>query len=296
MKRKSKSGWGDKYRNCGQFLTSAVVGQQKACATISGIMASHSMRREDLPGIPPPRCLIVGPTSSGKSHLAGNIVHWLQDPFAWVNVSLLTPPGYKGYDTNAAMMQLAKANTNDDGQKIPSVLILDEIDKAMRRAKDSSWLQWLQQLQYSLLPILGGEPINIYDDSGNAPDRLFYTQHTLVVMMGVFPEIPTRAWSNEMAARAALVKYGFCEEFVSRLTHIIQLKSLDRRDTRELVHRDASLIARSYRSPTFTPSLSTREVNQLIDQASTSPFGIRGSRVLMHRLLSTKAAQHADTN
>lgn len=289
----SNKRWATNYCPYEIELNLRLIGQKRACREIAAIMASSVVRQQSLATLPSARCLIVGPTSAGKSHLVQQVVDLLKWPHAWLNLSLMTPPGYRGFDVNCGLRQLAQAvrggSRRAHGQQA-SVLVLDEADKAVRRARNDAWID---QLQYALLPILGGEPVQISDDSESTPISSFSTRDTLIFMMGVFPEIPTSCWSTDRQARKALVRYGFCEEIVSRLTHIVHLDSLNERDLRGLLTREAEQIKALYQTGSYSPTLTEQEIRRLISGLRKCPFGVRGSRMLVHRLLMQKASARA---
>lgn len=274
------------------ILNEAVIGQPKATRIVAGVLASQVARlRLKTPPIAP-RVLIVGETSSGKTFLANEAAKLLQVPTATVNLSMATPEGYKGMNLGTGVRTLISEAGVGGAERAQnsSILILDEVDKIARRSKAD---KWVDQLQYATLPILHGEPLIFNTSDFDEEPESFSTFNTLTFLMGVFPGLSKSTWSTPERARNGLVRYGFCEEWASRITHFIYLDKLKRKDVLNVLNREASNIAGLYQTGDEVPELSGRAINQLATKVTTSKYGLRSARSEIHNQLMAQAYKGA---
>ncbi|MBK8202620.1 MAG: hypothetical protein IPK68_10005 [Bdellovibrionales bacterium] len=213
-----------------------------------------------------------------------------------INCACLSPPGYRGYDLSVSLKNLiAEAGIGGvERASTHSCLIFDELDKLKRRGKDDDFIK---QIEFSLLPVFSGEKLIIdQDENGESQPIQFSTYGALVIAMGVFPEISKTVWTDPNRARRALVKYGFSIEFVSRITHIIQLKPLRKEDVERLVEREVKSLGSTYQSGANVPEMPVKQIKAIANFAAKSEFGIRGARLLIHELLQRRAHAEAIDN
>lgn len=274
--------WGVEYLTNIEVLGRRFVGQRDGLERIAGVMATYLLRRCHPAPPPAPRVLLVGPPSAGKTSLAQYAAKQMNLPTTTVNLGLSTPEGYRGSNPSAGINQLIEQAGIDGKGRIEShgaCLIYDEVDKVLRRNDE-----WTEQLQYATLGVMGGELVpqssSSYDDTSDLLD----TTGVLVFALGVFPGTNPKHWRHMEAACQALLKYGFCEEWVSRLTHVIYLPALDRKEVLEVVRREAHAVGTLYSTngPGGGPILSPRQVASIARQIHRHPLGLRHARMLLH--------------
>src|SRR5207237_6864521 len=78
--------------------------------------------------------LLMGPTGSGKTHIARNLAECLKVPFTIVDATEYTEAGYYGKDVEVMVAELLfKANhAIEDTQR--GIIFVDEVDKIARRS------------------------------------------------------------------------------------------------------------------------------------------------------------------
>ncbi len=77
--------------------------------------------------------LMVGPTGSGKTHLARCLARILSVPFVVVNATEYTEAGYYGKDVEVMIAELLFAANGDVRAAERGIVFVDEIDKIARR-------------------------------------------------------------------------------------------------------------------------------------------------------------------
>lgn len=115
-----------KPREIDEFLGRHVVGQEAARMALSVAVYNHYKRVR--PAAPPRRrrsgdeppvelgksnILMVGPTGSGKTHLAQTLARMLDVPFAIADATTLTEAGYVGEDVENILLALLRAADHD---------------------------------------------------------------------------------------------------------------------------------------------------------------------------------------
>lgn len=293
LPRKRSFNFADNYLPWEHRLSERLVGQELASQTLASLMSAYQNRKHlERPPLGP-RILCIGPSSSGKTFAAEIVSEEMNLPTVTVNCGGLVPNAYKGTDISSAMRSLF----NDEGpcgvERIESgnMIILDEIDKIPIRSKLDGFLE---QIQYSLLPILNGDPLLVDAAEGSdEPPAKLTTKNSFVIMAGVFSGVPRSAWKTIPSAQKALVRFGFCEEFVSRITHIVQFEKLKQKEVEVLVKREEDSLAALFQSGNLRPSLTPQQRKTVVNFVGASPLGIRGSRTLIYEYLQKDACESA---
>jgi hypothetical protein len=293
MKRRGiksiKPNWAIEHLPYEHLLNERVIGQPEACSVIAGIMAALVTRQKTKSQILLPRVLIAGPTSSGKSFLAEQVRQILNLPTAIINATTLTSPGYKGLNLSEAMRPLCEHESTRKGN-FPSLIIIDEIDKLVSR---SSADEWTKQIEYNLLPILNGDPVQIPDVDYDFTAKELRTTNALVIAMGVFNGVRPALWQKHKTSQIALRDFGFGDEFVSRFSHFIPFTPPNRKAIRQMVVRESEQASQLYAINKWRPELSPMQIDGITVEATRSPFGIRGVRGHIHQVLFRQAKQTA---
>jgi ATP-dependent Clp protease ATP-binding subunit ClpX len=82
--------------------------------------------------------LLVGPTGSGKTYVAGTLARILDVPFAMADATALTEAGYVGEDVENILLALLQAADHDIARAQHGIVYLDEIDKIARKGENRS--------------------------------------------------------------------------------------------------------------------------------------------------------------
>ena len=172
----------------------------------------------------------------------------------------------------------------------PSLIIIDEIDKLVRRANADDWAK---QIEYNLLPILNGDPVQMPDVDYDFNANELRTTNALVIAMGVFNGVRPAQWQKHKTSQIALRDFGFGDEFVSRFSHFIPLTPPSRKAIRQMVVRESEQASQLYAINKWRPELSPMQIDGIAVEAARSPFGIRGVRGHIHQVLFRQARQTA---
>ena len=292
-KRNKRVNWAEQYLLSEKQLNERFLGQQEACEALASIMAQQSVRSRQGLENPAPRVLLRGAVSTGKSSMAVMVAEALKLPYTIVNCGALTPNGYKGTGIEDAVENLVAA-AGVGGQnraEAGSVLIIDEIDKLLLRDVEDFFIE---SILYSLLPILGGEKILIpSEDDWCSSGTVFNLHNTLVIMCGVFEDVPQSKWKSNKDSIKALLDFGLPTELVSRITHIINLSKVKKEDLYKVVEHEAQAIAKNYQSGSEEPFLSKAQIRRIGNEVYSHPLGIRHARMLIHNYMDQQSRSSA---
>ena len=119
-------------------------GSGQACA-VCGRLYNHYKRirsreagnAEDMLGTKS-NILLLGPTGTGKTHLARCLARLLDVPFAIVDATALTEAGYVGEDVENILLRLIQEADGDIKKAEKGIIYVDEIDKIGRKAENAS--------------------------------------------------------------------------------------------------------------------------------------------------------------
>ena len=134
-----------KPREINEFLNTWVIGQDRAKRALSVAVYNHYKRvrsreagnAEDMLGTKS-NILLLGPTGTGKTHLARCLARLLDVPFAIVDATALTEAGYVGEDVENILLRLIQEADGDIKKAEKGIIYVDEIDKIGRKAENAS--------------------------------------------------------------------------------------------------------------------------------------------------------------
>jgi ATP-dependent protease Clp ATPase subunit len=281
--------WADIQRSFFNELSDAVVGQKEACQRMASALATQIVRTKLKDPPIAPRILVVGEPSSGKSFFLEKALKILNVPKVTTSMAVATPEGYVGSNTTLGLKAIFGNGTKAEVERArqSSAICFEEVDKIFTRAERDGFAS---QIQYSLLPLLESDEVQLTnEDQGRV--ITFSTRNTLILLNGVFSGIEAEAWQSIESARRALNRFGFCREFVSRISHVIYLRPLNRREVQKLIEREVKRISALYQIAGEHPTLPARKISAIAGQVARSPFGFRTSRGYIHDALVEVAMQ-----
>src|SRR5262245_46685306 len=256
------------------YLDRFVIGQKRAKRVVAIAAYNHlkrcaakSVRGKKL--IKKSNILMVGPTGSGKTHIARNLADCLKVPFTVADATEYTEAGYYGKDVEVMVAELLfKANhAIEETQR--GIIFIDEVDKIARRAHGARTGAGSRDIggegvQQALLKLLEGReifvPLNVTQHWNKHDFVQIDTQDILFICAGTFSDIhlyqseKSVGFGQEVGGSARqrrigtkqLLDYGMLAEFVGRLPVICELDLLGEDDLLSILTVPPDSIIREY--------------------------------------------------
>lgn len=160
------------------YLDDYVIGQEKAKTDVSIAVYNHFKRRKvhdakpeievngkkEAVEIDKSNILLLGPSGTGKTHIARAIARMLDVPFFVGDASRLTQAGYVGDDVETLLQGLVQEAQGDISKAEWGIIFLDEIDKIARKGgRDRAGYRDVsgEGVQQALLKLLEGSKVNV---------------------------------------------------------------------------------------------------------------------------------------
>ena len=250
-----------KPREINEFLNTWVIGQDRAKRALSVAVYNHYKRvrsreagnAEDMLGTKS-NILLLGPTGTGKTHLARCLARLLDVPFAIVDATALTEAGYVGEDVENILLRLIQEADGDIKKAEKGIIYVDEIDKIGRKAEKASITRDVsgEGVQQALLKIIEGTVASVPPTGGRKhPHQQFLeidTSGILFIAAGAFAGIEdivkarlgrrSTGFGSELKSASEmgdlyeavsaedLHKFGMIPEFIGRLPILTSTKEL----------------------------------------------------------------------
>lgn len=166
------------------FLDTYVIAQERAKVDMAVAIYNHFKRRSAVVNketdieIDKANILMLGPSGTGKTHIARTIARFLNIPFFVGDATRLTQAGYVGDDVETLLQGLVQNADGDIDRAQWGIIFIDEIDKIARSSgrgragyRDVSG----EGVQQALLKLLEGSRVNIPRQNGKNLGQMMVT-------------------------------------------------------------------------------------------------------------------------
>lgn len=314
-----------KPREIYEYLESWVIGQERAKKALSVAVYNHYKRvrsreagnEENMLGTKS-NILLLGPTGTGKTHLARCLASLLQVPFAIVDATALTEAGYVGEDVENILLRLIQEADGDIKKAERGIIYIDEIDKIGRKSENASITRDVsgEGVQQALLKIVEGTVASVPPQGGRKhPHQQFLeidTAGILFIAAGAFAGIEDIVKARlgqrstgfgtdlksvremgdlyEEVTPEDLHTFGMIPEFIGRLPVLTSTKELSEEDlTRVLTEPTNSLVGQYqhlFELDGIELEFTHEALLAIAAQANKRRTGARGLASIMERTLA----------
>lgn len=303
------------------YLDEYVIGQERVKEVMSVAVYNHYKRigRRCRGGveIEKSNICLVGPTGSGKTHIAKTISRMLDVPFCIADATSLTQAGYVGDDVENVLVRLLQAADYDLERAERGIVFIDEIDKIGRKGGNPSITRDVsgEGVQQALLKIIEGSVVNVPPFGGrkHPEQRMIEVDTTDILFIcggafeGIEGEVERRCNRGVIGFRSGvegdgegscgvgevigedLVKFGMMPELVGRLPIVVSTEKLGEGDMERILTEPRNALVRQYRELFKIDGIKLeidKEVyGYIARRAMESGLGARGLRGMMEKVL-----------
>ena len=266
------------------YLDRYVVGQERAKRSVAIAAYNHLKRcAQPTPAgkrlIKKSNLLLLGPTGSGKTHIARTLAQCLEVPFTVADATEYTEAGYYGKDVEVMVGELLHRADQDVDLAQRGIVFIDEIDKIARRSQGARTGAGTRDIggegvQQSLLKLLEGRevfaPQNVTQHWNKHDFVVVDTQDILFIAAGTFSDLKLTdgakpvgfgaagngngngrtgaATHSRRATEKELLDYGLLAEFLGRLPVRVELDPLSEEDLFLVMTGPPDAVVREYQA------------------------------------------------
>lgn len=311
-----------------EYLDLHIIGQSRAKIGLSVGVYNHFKRirdnaledddLDDATELSKGNILMIGPTGTGKTHIARTIAQKLGVPFTIADATTLTEAGYVGEDVESIVKNLWLAANKDADLASQGIVCVDEVDKIARAGASAGSVRDVggEGVQQALLKIVEGQVVTFQPDGARGRPQAepieVDTKNVLFICCGAFvglEDIVQRRLSHTQIGFGAttkkapltrseilqrvrgedLVQFGLIPEFVGRVPVVVSLDELTERDLVEILWKPKNAIVKQYQRLLELQGVKLRfetdALDAIVKRALERKSGARGLRAIVEDVM-----------
>jgi ATP-dependent Clp protease ATP-binding subunit ClpX len=300
-----------------EHLDKYVIGQEGAKRAVATAAHQHLTRIEQRRTgaktlLRKTNLLLMGPTGSGKTHIARNLAELLEVPFTVVDATEYTEAGYYGKDVEVMVAELLFKSGHSIDATERGIIFIDEVDKIARRTGSSRTGAGSRDIggegvQQALLKLLEGReifvPLNVTQHWNKHDFVQVDTSDILFICAGTFSDLhqaqvdrhvgfgaeKRRQGGNRLRVKE-LIEYGMLAELLGRLPVQVQLSELIPDELYKVLTVPPDSLVKEYREALKLDGvdLELRDpaLRAIVQYAVDKRLGARGLRSILEEVLA----------
>jgi len=300
-----------------EHLDKFVIGQTQAKRAVATAAHNHMKRiagrkagRTSL--LRKANVLLMGPTGSGKTHIARNLADLMEVPFSVVDATEYTEAGYYGKDVEVMVAELLFKSGHSIEATEKGIIFIDEIDKIARRTGGMRTGAGSRDIggegvQQALLKLLEGReifvPLNVTQHWNKHDFVQVDTTDILFICAGTFTDLHQiqvertsgfgRANARQGLTRLRtkeLTEYGMLPELLGRLPVTVQLTELTQDELYRVLTEPPDALSREYTEALGLDGVDLKltdpGLRAVVQYAVDKRLGARGLRSILEEVLA----------